>query len=441
MNSGPYRIFVVAGEPSGDLLGAALLHAIKNVAPDVDIVGVGGPQMRQQGLRAIFPMEELSVMGIVEILPKIPGLLKRINQTVSAITEYAPDIVVTIDSPDFCFRVARKLGKGSIPIVHYVAPTVWAWRPGRAAKTARYFHHLLALLPFEPPYFESAGLPCTFVGHPIVAHEFTGDGHVFRAKYDIGTDRPIIGLLPGSRRGEVARHLPVFLDAVKVCQKLSGKPFHIVIPTVEATKARVREIVTGCSLSITIISEAADKDDAFASWDCALAASGTVVLELAKASVPAVIAYRVTPITAAIVRMLVKVPYVSLVNILEEREITPELLQDRCEADNLGRHIYALLQNHEARARQIEGYRSALAKLHPPAAPGTSAAATKVLEIISRGKSQAGERRGEEPSFSAGQGPGHGASRVASDVAPLPGQADRMSGNARRRKLKQDTKK
>ncbi|MCH7943952.1 MAG: lipid-A-disaccharide synthase, partial [Proteobacteria bacterium] len=216
---------MIAGEPSGDVLGGRLMAALKTArkssgdAP-LTFAGVGGERMIAQGLESLFDMRDLSVMGYLEVVPKIPGLLARIRETVDAVRSLRPDAVITIDSPDFNFRVARKLKGLGIPIIHYVAPQVWAHRPGRAAKVADFLDHILALLPFEPPLFEAHGLPCTYVGHAIVEEGADGgDGPAFRRRHGIAADAPLIAALPGSRPGEVSRHLPIFGAALG---KLAG---------------------------------------------------------------------------------------------------------------------------------------------------------------------------------------------------------------------------
>src|SRR5690606_18985 len=210
-----YRVFIVAGEPSGDALAAPLMRALRSRAPHISFFGVGGPLMTAEGLKSLFPMDELSVMGLFEVLPRLPRLLRRIDQTADAARRIAPDVFITVDAPDFSFRVARKLLGTAFPKIHYVAPSVWAWRPGRAKKIAALYDHLLTLLPFEPPYFEAEGLPANFVGHSVVESGANlGDGAAFRARGGIGDSERLLMLLPGSRRGEVTRHLPIFRGVV-----------------------------------------------------------------------------------------------------------------------------------------------------------------------------------------------------------------------------------
>lgn len=253
MNRGEPLIFLVAGEPSGDLLGARLMAALRGLAAGrIAFAGVGGERMGAEGLRSLFPMSELSVMGLVEVLPSVPRLLLRLRQTAAAVREQRPAVVVTIDSPGFNTALARRLRKFDRPLVHYVAPSVWAWRAGRVRTMARLFDHVLALLPFEPPYFEDAGLPCHYVGHPAVetAHRSDGD---FRARHGIAEEAPLLAVLPGSRMGEVSRMLPTYLAAAELlaARMPELRLVTVTVPTVAAAVTGARwprpPIVVGAS--------------------------------------------------------------------------------------------------------------------------------------------------------------------------------------------------
>ena len=356
-------VYLIAGEPSGDLLGARLMAAmLEQGGGPVRFTGIGGERMTAAGLRSLFPMAELSVMGLVEVLPRAPRLLSRIRETVRDIRRQRPDIVVTIDAPGFCFRVANKLKGAGIPLVHYVAPTVWAWRPRRAAKVARLFDHLLALLPFEPPYFEREGLACTFVGHPAVEEAAHGQGDAFRAQQGIPTEVPLLAVLPGSRVGEVSRMLPVFAQAVGLlADRISD--LHVLIATVPSVAEMVKAETASWSTPVTIIGSAAAKADAFAAADAAIAASGTVTLELGTARTPMVVAYRMAPLTMFIAKRLVRVPHVTLMNLVLGRGAIPELIQEACTAENVAGEVEKLLVDQAARAAQIDDIEHALAAL------------------------------------------------------------------------------
>ena len=376
-------VFLIAGEPSGDALGARLMAAIRERAKGpVLFRGIGGEGMIAEGLDPLFPMHELSVMGLAEVLPRLPRLIRRIGQTATAIRGARPDVVVTIDSPDFCLRVAKRLRGSSIPVVHYVAPSVWAWRPGRARTIAQRVDHLLALLPFEPPYFEAEGLDCTFVGHPIVeTAPDRADGGAFRAEHGIRGDAPLLCVLPGSRRGEVSRLLPIFSDAVGRLH--AGRPdLRVVIPVAETVAEMVAEMVADWPVAPILVRGATAKQGAFAAADAALAASGTVALELAMAGVAAVIAYRVNAVTAFIVRRLIRVRFANLVNILLDREAVPEFIQDNCRPDLLASALESLLADPRAREAQAAAGAEAMRHLGAGGPSPSRRAAEAVLGCI-----------------------------------------------------------
>ncbi len=379
--SGTPSIFLIAGEPSGDVLGGRLIAALRELTGGkLAVTGVGGEMMREQGLESLFPMEELSVMGIAEILPHLPQLLRRIRQTAAAVDQAAPDALVTIDSPDFTRRVARRVTDRAIPRIHYVAPTVWAWRPWRAKGFAQDFTHLLALLPFEPPWFERVGLPCSFVGHPVIeTGAEKGDGPAFRARHGIAADAPVICVLPGSRRGEVGRLAGDFGLALSLlAERYPG--LRPVVPTIETVAPTVRDLAAGWPGSPIVVQGAAERYDAMAASNAALAASGTVALELALARVPTVIAYRVAPLTHFIVRRMLSTDFGNLVNIIENREIVPELIQGDCRPDRLAAALERMLgPDGEAQAEAVQ---PALAQLGLGGEAPARRAAQAVLDII-----------------------------------------------------------
>lgn len=382
------RIFLIAGEPSGDRLGAALMAGLRDLAPGVTFQGVGGPAMAAEGLQSLFPMAELSVMGLLEVLPRYLALRRRMIETADALIAAAPDAVVTIDSPDFCLRVLRRArtARPGLRTVHYVAPSVWAWRPGRAARMAPLVDHVLALLPLEPPLMEAAGMGCTFVGHPAAAVAPAGVPEVaaFRARHDLG-DAPVILALPGSRRSEVSRLAPVFGAAlVRVIADRPGA--RVVVPAVAALGAEVRARVAGWPGAPVVLHEGAvpagDKGAAFGAARVALAASGTVSLELAAAGVPMVIGYDMNPITRAIVGRLLRVDTVTLVNLVSGTRAVPEFLGPRCRADLIAPALAALLEDGPARAAQAQAMALTMERLgRGGEAPGLRAARA-VLGVI-----------------------------------------------------------
>ncbi len=375
-------IYLIAGEASGDILGGRLMQRLKEKSPDLRFAGIGGAKMREQGLESLFPMEELSLMGLAEILPHIPKLLKRIDQTVADIESRRPAVLLTIDAPGFCFRVARKVRNKAVRKVHYVAPSVWAWKPGRAKKVAGFLDHLLALLPFEPPYFERVGLATTFVGHSVVeGRAGKGDGAAFRRRHGIGEATPVLVMLPGSRRGEVERLLPVFCQTAKLLRR-THPGLVVVLPTLKSLSGKVRDGLEAASLKALVVAGDEEKFDAFAAADVALAASGTVALELAMAETPTVIGYKVHPVTAWLVRRLIKTPYVNLINIVLGREAVPEFLQQNCRPEAMQAALASLLDD-EARAReQRDAAELALRQMGKGGESPSGRAAEAVLSIL-----------------------------------------------------------
>jgi len=379
-------IFVIAGENSGDALGADLMRAIDTMAQgSVQFFGVGGPEMQAVGLTSLFPMEDLAVMGVFEVLPRLPLLLNRINETANEVERLGPDVLVTIDAPDFCFRVIKKLrSRGlKIPVVHYVAPSVWAWRPGRAKKVAAFLDHLLCLLPFEPPYFEKEGLAATFVGHPVVKSNIAeADGVAFRRRHQIQTDVPVLLMLPGSRLGEVERLMGVFGETMaKLVPQFPG--LKVVIPTVSHVESRVRDLSAAWQMEVLVI-RGDEKNEAFMAANAALAASGTVALELAMAGLPNVIAYRFNVVTEFIIKRLIKTPYANLINIILGREAVPEFIQETCTPENLSREIARLLNDKTARSAQCTAAHEALKQLGLSGPDPGAIAAGVVLNLINK---------------------------------------------------------
>jgi lipid-A-disaccharide synthase len=325
-------------------------------------------------------------MGVVEVLPHLPRLRRRLLETAALARKLQPDVLVTIDSPGFNFRLCRLLRDCSVPFVHYVAPTVWAWRPGRARKVARFLDHLLALLPFEPPYFERHGLPCSYVGHPILEAPL----HSTRQPPDSRPDpaAPFLCVLPGSRRGEVERLLPVFGETV--ARLATHRPgLRVAIPTVENVARQVREAVAGWPVATTVAEDAEAKRAIFATADVALAASGTVILELAMAGVPTVAAYRGNALTWLVVAPMINIRFATLVNLLLDRPAIPEFLQARCRPDLLELALATLLTDEDARNEQRHAFAEALARLAIEGKPSERAAAI-VLQAV-------GEKRAGRP--------------------------------------------
>ena len=384
------KLFLVAGEPSGDALGAALMAGLRDLAPGVAFAGVGGPRMEAEGLRSLFPMQELSVMGLAEVLPRYPALRRRMIQTAEAVVAEEPAALITIDSPDFGLRVASRARKArpELRTIHYVAPSVWAWRPGRAAKMARMIDHVLALLPFEPPYMEAAGMTCDFVGHPIAATPAPDPGAVaaFRDTHGLG-EAPVILALPGSREGEVGRLGPVFgTTLVRVMPQLPGA--RVVVPTVPGVADAVRALVAGWPGDPLVVEAGrlpeAELRAAFACGRAALAASGTVSLDLAAAGVPMVIGYDAHPLTRTLLMPLLRVETVTLVNLVSETRAVPEFLGRACRPDNLAPALLALMADGPARATQTAAMALCMDRLGRGGAPPGERAAASVLARLAQ---------------------------------------------------------
>lgn len=378
-------IFLVAGEPSGDALGATLMNALNNLTGNsVRFAGVGGPAMTAKGLNSLFPMSDLTVMGIVEIVPQLPRLIRRLNQTVAAAKLLRPAAVITIDSPDFSFRVAERLQGCGIPLVHYVAPAVWAWKPKRARKVSKFLDHMLTLLPFEPPLFQAYGLATTFVGHPAVERAFQeSDGDAFRQRHGIAPDAPLICVLPGSRKSETSRLLPIFGQTLAFLAE-KHPSIRVVVPTLDTVANDVRAAVDKWTVPSIVVTGNEEKMTAFAAANAALAASGTVSLELAGAGVPMVIAYRMNPLTAAIARRLIKIKFACLINIILDREAIPEFLQDACRPELLATAIHELLSNEAARQEQLDATLPALKDLGYEDEAPSIRAAKAVLAVVEK---------------------------------------------------------
>lgn len=380
----PLKVFIIAGEASGDQLGAEYIKNLKKVySGNLEIAGVGGVHMGEQGLQSLFPMEELSVMGIAEILPKIFGLLKRISQTAKAIDAFRPDLVITIDSPDFCFRVVKKVrksGKVKAKFIHYVAPTVWAWREKRAFKIAKLYDGIMCLFPFEAPYFEKAGMKAEYVGHPVMKIDFDSISQK-KARDDLGIadEDEVLCVLFGSRKGELKRQGSIF---AKVAQQWlrENENRTVVALTLPHLEKDVRALCKDSRDQIVITSNASDKNKVFIASDKALAVSGTIGLELAVADLPHIIGYKMNGLTFAIVKRMVRVAYAHLANIIVNRPIVPEYLQDKCTVEDL----FSGLKNLDIQAQKkgFEELRQVLSpkKIEKPGQDPATRFSLKLLE-------------------------------------------------------------
>jgi lipid-A-disaccharide synthase len=362
----PLTIMLVCGEPSGDQLGAQLMAGLRALGGDaLRLIGVGGPAMQAQGLQSLFPLDATAVMGLREVVPRIPAILARVRQASDYAIAERPDAVVCIDSPDFTHRIARRIKRlaPSIRTVNYVAPQVWASRQYRARKMSHYFDLVLALLPFEAVFFEEHGLHAKFVGHPVIerAALMTG-GDALRSRLGIAKESPLLAVLPGSRTSEVRFLLPVFKEAVtRIAHEIPD--LVCVLPTVAHVAARIHEDAKTWPVPVYLLAGDADKFAGFDAADVALAASGTVTTELALARTPMVVAYKVGWLTATLMRPFINVTYATLVNILLGREAVPEFIQERCKPEAIAAAVVNLLRDEAARERQVYDLQNATAAL------------------------------------------------------------------------------
>jgi lipid-A-disaccharide synthase len=379
----PTLIYLLAGEQSGDALGARLMIALQRANPDLTFAGIGGPRMSAAGLESLFPMRELAVMGLMEVLPRIRRLARLLDKTVADIRRRRPAVLVTIDSPGFALRVLKRLRKDGIPRVHYVAPQVWAWREQRVRKFPGLWEKLLCLLPFETRFFAGHGVPATFVGHPVLeSGAGSGDAAAFRVHHGLDQSNTVVVLMPGSRGSEVSRLLPVFGKTVAaLAAEVPG--LIPVVPVASEVADRVRRATARWKPAPIIVTETYDKHDAYAAASAALTKSGTSTLELALAGVPMAVTYRVNPVTAAIARRLIRVPHVAMVNLLAGRAVVPELLQQDCTPTRLTATLLSLLQDPRAADEQRGAFTAVVASLRAPSGTPSDAAAAEVLSMLS----------------------------------------------------------
>ncbi|MBV8511295.1 MAG: lipid-A-disaccharide synthase [Xanthobacteraceae bacterium] len=381
-SSSPLRLFLIACEESGDRLGGALMRALRSASlRPIEFIGVGGGHMAEQGLTTLFPIDDLAIVGFNAVFARLPLLVRRIHETVDAVLREKPDGLIIIDSPDFTHRVARRVRKAApaIPIVDYVSPSVWAWRPGRARAMRRYVDHLLALLPFEPDAHKRlGGPPCTYVGHPLTeaVADLRPDGGE-RARRN--ADPPVLLVLPGSRSSEIARHLDLIGETVQLLETRCG-PLELLLPTVPAVRAKVEQGAARWAVAPKIIVEPADKWRAFRTARAALAVSGTVTLELALAGVPSIVIYRVSLLEEAIGRMFLRGSTIVLANLVLGENAMPEFLQRDATPERLAAAVAPLLGTTPERVRQVDAF----AKLDRIMEIGQVSPSARAAEIVLR---------------------------------------------------------
>jgi lipid-A-disaccharide synthase len=373
------KVFVVAGETSGDFLAARLLEALREQVGPLALGGVGGAELARLGLESRFPMDELSLMGFAEVVPHLPRLIRRLGETTAAARAMAPDLVLTVDAPAFTLRVLKRLADLDAPKVHYVAPQAWAWRPGRAAKLKDLVDRLLVVLPFEPAFFRQYGVDAVHVGHPIVEQVPALPAYLDRAR----RSPPVICLLPGSRSGEIRRHVPLLRDTVR--RLVRDRPgLRCVLPTPPARRAEVEALAVDWPAPLAIEAEPAARFARYAEADLALAASGTVGLELALARLPTVVLYRTSWLTATLARRLIRVPYVSLVNLVAERLVVPELVQQAATPDGIAAAATLLLDDERAWREQVEALDAVALALGAGETRPSVRAAAEVAALLAR---------------------------------------------------------
>jgi len=376
------KIWLLAGEASGDVLGARLMLALRAQRDGLEFTGIGGPRMEMAGLRSLFPMRDLAVMGLAEILPRLRSLNRRLDQAVADITAQKPDLVVTIDSPGFALRLLKRIKPLGMKRVHYVGPQVWAWRESRVKGFPGLWDRLLCLLPFETAFFAGHGVPAVFVGHPVLqSGADRGDAVRFRARHGIADGTVIVVLMPGSRRTEAPRLMPVFGRTMALLRQ-DFPALLPVIPSSAAVADVVRRAASGWAVKPLIVTEIDDKHDAYAAAGAALTKSGTSTLELALAGVPMAVTYRVNPITAALARRLIRVPHVAMVNLLAGREIVPELLQQDCNPEKLRTVLRLLLSDAAMAGAQRGAFGPVMESLRAAEGLPADAAARAVLEVL-----------------------------------------------------------
>ena len=382
------RIFLIATEESGDRLGAALMKVLRQRLGDAVVFeGVGGRAMAREGLATLFPIEELSIVGLAAVVKQLPKILRLIGQTTEAALAAEPDVLVIIDSPDFTHRVARRVRARdpNVPIVDYVSPSVWAWRQGRARAMRRYVDHVLALLPFEPAAYQRLqGPPCSYVGHPLTEQLASLRPNATEASRR-DSEPPVLLVLPGSRRSEVRHHLAVFGAALGQL-RAQGTSFELMLPTMPHLVDTVREGVADWPMAPTIVIGEVEKRAAFRSARAALAKSGTVTLELAISGVPMVTAYKVGGLEAFILRRAIKVQSVILANLVIGEEVIPEFLQENCTPENLAAALRAVLSDTPERRRQVEAFARIDAIMSTGNEPPSVRAADIVLATMRKGR-------------------------------------------------------
>lgn len=388
------KIFIVAGEHSGDALAGRMMQVInRRLNNRVRYFGVGGETMLKAGLHSQFPLEDVAVMGPLSILPRLPRIIRRVYATVSGALASEPDVIVIVDSPEFTHPIAKRIRKRrpDIPIINYVSPSVWAWRPGRARRMTAYVDHILALLPFEPDTHKELGGPvCTYVGHPLVERADwlnALDPTPLALRLKLDPQKPVLVMLPGSRCSEVTRLIDIFKASVDLAASWEKQDLQIIVPTLPSTRPLVESHLSGWKMKPHIIEGDDDKFRAFKLATAAIAASGTVTLELAMAGVPSVVGYRVDQFAARL-HFLLEVPSIVLANLVAGEQVYPEFVQDNCTAVRMGRALAPLLHDGPERRVICQALSDIPKLMRPPGVMPSEIAADVVLSLAQRGRQQ-----------------------------------------------------
>ncbi len=383
-------IYMIAGEVSGDAIGGALIAALKRrLGGRVRFAGVGGPVMGAEGLDSLFPMTELSLIDLHDILAKLPQLLGRIRETADDVRRLKPAALVTIDCPKFSLRVSRRVRDLGIPSIHYVAPSVYAYAPGRAKAMAAHVDHLLLLFPFEKPHFDAVGLPTTYVGpHILEASAPSGDGSAFRRRHGIAENALVLSVMPGSRGSEVSLLLPIF-DRVIALLTERFPDLTVAVPAIEGVAEQVRAAARGWPGPAIVVTDADDRRDAIAAGSVALAKAGTVTLELAAAGVPAVVCGKVSPFSWIQAVRGISLTYISLPNWILDRPAIPEFRQYGCRPGPIAEAVGRLLADPSARAAQIADLDETMRRLRSDDRAPSERAADTILDLLADARSGA----------------------------------------------------
>lgn len=376
------KFYIIAGENSGDFIGMQLVNALKQEQSDrVEFFGIGGRNMQSIGLESLFDIKQINLMGFFEVLPHIFQLKKLIDQTVVDVLSRSPEMLITIDSPGFTFRVASKVREMAphIKLVHVVAPSVWAYKPGRAKKYAQIYDHILTLLPFEPRYFTKHGLASTCIGHPVLEQAFFKGSAGLRAEMNIVDDSKVIAVTPGSRRGEIARHMPIIrkaFDELSTTHKIK-------VLFIQSDESNIQEILKYLGGVNFDYSFSTERLKSFAVSDCALAKSGTNTLEINASGTPMIVGYKLNALTYFLLRLMIKVKYASLINIIPDREIIPEYIQSEFNSENIVFALSDLLSDKNRSKSQVAEAQKILESIgfNTKQKP-SSVAAKKIIEIL-----------------------------------------------------------